>query len=476
MTQGRDGISLAPTGARRLMGVARGPLIMAVALLCTAFIAGTTGTSYAKHTPKKFLLNTVVVSNFGSLFDGSVETFTAGSFVGAKPALFIRGGNTLIDAGNGAAGDAQSSVDGDIAVTIPLGIPGLCPSGAVAVWPSTANGNSSPEDLICGPAGSTPSPPPFPPALNNLTGLNLDQGDAFNNPNREVSNAVAEATGLISLPDQLAVSSVWVVVGSFDPTSTTPACEGMAPAPAPPTLGTIVEFVSGNTGNVAPTPNVPVIALNPTNLAAGPFIVNATIGGCDTALDFPVGVAFDGFGDLWVVNEGLAAAGQGPPGFVTEYAPGAFGDAMPINIVGLMGVTTETAPFVNPLYITTSFDGDTIYVTDIGDNSVKIFDTSIPFVDNETGVIHGGNTKLKRPEGIALSPQGNLYVVNNFNDTLNEYANVGTGGGNIRPTFMLPGTIGGNTSKMHLPVGVALPEFVGVPSGTPTIGATGRPN
>ena len=42
MTQGRDGISLAPTGARRLMGVARGPLIMAVALLCTAFIAGTT--------------------------------------------------------------------------------------------------------------------------------------------------------------------------------------------------------------------------------------------------------------------------------------------------------------------------------------------------------------------------------------------------------------------------------------------------
>jgi hypothetical protein len=149
---------------------------------------------------------------------------------------------------------------------------------------------------------------------------------------------------------------------------------------------------------------------------------------------------------------------------------------MPINIVGLMGVTTETAPFVNPLYITTSFDGDTIYVTDVGDNSVKIFDTSIPFVDNETGVIHGGNTKLKRPEGIALSPQGNLYVVNNFNDTLNEYANVGTGGGNIRPTFMLPGTIGGNTSKMHLPVGVALPEFVGVPSGTPTIGATGRPN
>ena len=75
-----------------------------------------------------------------------------------------------------------------------------------------------------------------------------------------------------------------------------------------------------------------------------------------------------------VVNAGLAAAGQVPPGFVTEYAPGAFGDAMPINIVGLMGVTTETAPFVNPLYITTSFDGDTIYVTDVGDNSIKIFD------------------------------------------------------------------------------------------------------
>ena len=66
MTQGRDGISLAPKGARRLMGVARRPLVVAAVLLLTALVAGTTGTSYAKHTPKEFLQDTVVVSNFGS--------------------------------------------------------------------------------------------------------------------------------------------------------------------------------------------------------------------------------------------------------------------------------------------------------------------------------------------------------------------------------------------------------------------------
>ncbi len=61
-------------------------------------------------------------------------------------------------------------------------------------------------------------------------------------------------------------------------------------------------------------------------------------------------------------------------------------------------MTTDTPPFTDPVYITTTFDGDTIFVTDEADNSIDIFDTSIPFMDNEIGVIHGGKRNSIDPK------------------------------------------------------------------------------
>ena len=162
----------------------------------------------------------------------------------------------------------------------------------------------------------------------------------------------------------------------------------------------------------------------------------------------PIGVAFDSFGDLWVVAE-LAK-------FVTEYEPGAAGDAAPINIVGL-----TPGLFIDPAYIavgTNPFDesGDqVIYVTDVGDNSIKVLDVAEPFVDNLLGSIAGGHTKLVRPEGIALFGD-DLYVANHNANSLAEFDDlVDTGLGNIRPTVLIKG----HASKMNFPVGVAGPQF-----------------
>jgi hypothetical protein len=167
----------------------------------------------------------------------------------------------------------------------------------------------------------------------------------------------------------------------------------------------------------------------------------------------PIGVVFDTFGDLWVVNE----IGK----FVTEYAPGAAGDASPINIVGLAGVTGLTDPFVDPVYIavgTNPFDesGDpVIYVTDDGDNSIKILDVAVPFVDNLIATIKGGNTKLKRPQGIYLVGT-DLYVVNALTNSLLLFDDLGTtGAGNVSPHAIVQGP----ATKMNFPVGVAGPQF-----------------
>src|SRR6267142_2837396 len=147
-TQGRKGISMAHRAALGCLAVARQLSVVVMVVSIIALVAGTAGTSYAKKVPTK---DTVVVSNFGSLFGGTVETFAAGSVLNSGPSRLIKGGSTLLGV-TGASGDAQSSADRDIAVTIPLGVAGLCPSGCVLVWPAGASGNAAPEEIIGGPA------------------------------------------------------------------------------------------------------------------------------------------------------------------------------------------------------------------------------------------------------------------------------------------------------------------------------------
>ena len=432
MAQGRDGISLAHARWLKLAGVARRLSLVAAVVVIAALVAGTADTSYAKNV----LLDTVVVSNYGAAFDGSVETFAAGSGPNAKPEYWIHGTNTLLGISTGAAGDAQSSLNGDIAVTVPLVLlPFPFPNGFVEIYPFGANGNSSFAEIIASPAG-------FP----DLTGLSLPQGVAFEDP--------FDGFHTLGL-DIVAVSNY--TPGVIEPDLHIPGLGLCTPNAPGFSLGTITEY---DKTTLTPGVNdIPPLDNSPVNFGTH----NATIGGCDTYLLGPVGLAFDAEGFLSVVDEAGA--------FVTVYEPGAHGNALPIAFIGAVGAAAGA--FKDPMYVAVKsgvpelpfgFPDDVIYVTDAGDNSIKIFapftncfTAGLPFAceGTELGVIQGGSTKLKRPEGIALSADGNLYVVNNNGNSLNEYANVGTSGGDIPPTLI----ISGKAAKMNLPVGVALPAF-----------------
>src|SRR5258707_15780405 len=99
MTQGRDGISLAPKRAHRLMGVARRLSVVAAMFVIAALVVASAGTSYAKTHHRKSTvttLDTVSVSNYGAAFGGSVATFNAGTGQSDKPFLWVKGSNTLL--------------------------------------------------------------------------------------------------------------------------------------------------------------------------------------------------------------------------------------------------------------------------------------------------------------------------------------------------------------------------------------------
>ena len=252
-----------------------------------------------------------------------------------------------------------------------------------------------------------------------------------------------------------------------------------------------------------------------------PYEQNVTIGGCSTFLLAPVGLTFDAFGYLFVVNNAFPAA----PGFVTVYPSATYGDVLPAALIGLIPGSSSAGDLDFPAAVAVATSGspgagDVVYVSDIGlprvlnksggQSPVPATPASIKFFapfDPATcftafypigctgtllGSISGPHTKLRHPEGIALSQDADtLYVVNQFGNTLEMFTGVigitATGGvQDVAPTLV----ISGPNSKMNMPVGVALPQFTPTPAptatatatatatptatSTPIIGATGR--
>ena len=586
MTQGRDGISMAPKKAPWLMGVARRLSVVVAAMFVIAALAGTAGTSHAQgnkaqarphpHAPH-LTADQVTVTNFGSAFGGSLSTFKAGAGPKAGPFLSVKGTNTLLGAGTGPAGVSVGALDDHIAVTVPIDLIDLAGFGAfpaalscisagqatvnnkmvaiacctgfhkgdceagtgfAEIFSPGATGNSAPENIIgtrnvtfdnigagCMSAG-VPLPcctgPNAGTCAFNTSGVNTPQGVAFEDPFDDVNpgkdivaitntlpinffslSDLADGTNPLLGPACNAFGSA-SCTGLMTPLAccTGPAtgtCAGM-------TVGTISEFdratlANGFNDNVAPFNNNPVCTLPAVAIPPGTeppsfcpigSIYNATIGGCSTFLLGPVAAAFDESGYLFVVNE--AAVSQGAPGFVTVYAPGTSGDVFPSAVIGLIacplcppggGGTTPPGTFKDPAKIAVSsdsnFNDDVIFVTDVGDNSIKIFtvfnnfDITTPtFFDEGTliGTIKGGKTKLRRPEGIALSAATDtLYVVNNLTNSFEMYSDVSTiedGGGDIAPTLIVEG----RNTKLNFPVDIALPNFT--PSAMPTIVGSGE--
>lgn len=510
MTQGRDGISLAHARALKLMRVARRLSLAAAVLVIAALVAGTAGTSYAKskkNTPAANRLeDTVVVSNYGAVFDGSLETFLAGAGHNAGPALRVTGPKTNLGSSTGAAGDSVSSLDAHIAVAIPIdffditgcgpfGQPANAPAygtGLFEIFGPTATGNSAPENIICSPNFAFGAP--------NTTGVFYPQGVAFESPYDGVNPghdivAVANQFPVVYGPDS-GQAACAPAHSNIEPTKHHPGVCGAGPIGPGTSLGTITEYdrltLAPGLDNVEPFNNNPVDALNPFSLA--PYTQNATIGGCLSLLAGPAGVAFDQTGYLFVVNNAgfdafdLSCA----PRYVTVYAPGAAGDAFPTALMGLFGATagsfakpdgSSTQPIAaavlsGPINPDTGYPEDIVYVTNMADNSIKTFDPftnfdsgNFFFDGQQLGTISGPHTKLRGPEGIAIDAAGDaLYVVSSDNNSLEMFTDFPSTGGDIPPTLI----VSGPHSKMNLPVGVALAAFTPtpVPTGTPTESAT----
>jgi len=563
MTQGSDGISLAPGGARRLMGVARRLSVVVAVFALAAIFAGTAGTSYAgskkdAHHHKSttpVLLDTVRVTNYGAAFGGSLATFSAGEGRDDAPTQLVKGTNTLLGDGTGPAGVSVSSLDDHIGVTVPIdlidltgfgGFPsalactgagtpvpcctgfhkGVCEAGTgfAALFSQGATGNSAPESLIGTPnvtlsnvfLGCSAPGVPFPCCSGpnagtcdlNTSGVNTSQGLAFEdpfddaNPGRDIV-AIANTLPInfFSTTDLTDGTNGGAACNAFGSGTCTGIGTPQACCTGPGTgtcagfvVGDIAEFdiknqIKPGTNSIAPFNNNPVCELPaaaipplfsspPTSCPVG-SINNTTIGGCLTFLLGPVALAWDQTGFLFAVNE--AGVASGGPGFVTVYQPGAAGDVFPTAVVGLVPPTAGA--FVDPGKITvyspdSNFNDDIIFVTDVGDNSIKIF---APFTSGcgefpnffcagtELGVIHGGSTKLKRPLGLAVdSVTGTLYVVNHFGNSLEMFTDIesDTGGGDIPPTLIVKG----RSTKLNFPVDVALPAFT--PSSRPTEAAS----
>ncbi len=487
MTQGRDGIQLAPNRARGLLGVARRRLSVVAAMLAmAAFVASTAGSGYAGSNG---LTDPVAVSNFGALFAGSLTTYSAGSGHHAKPQFRVKGTNGLLSIG--PYGNAVSSVDGAVAVALPFdfvalsakdsrlalplpkadqvgcgpfGEPTTSPlfgTGLVELFSSTASGNSAAQTLICSPGFSIGFP--------NTTGVFIPQGAAFESPFDGVTPAGHEI---------LAVANPFPEVDQD-------AAECAAAGLPTVTLGTVTEYdrstFTAGLNNVPPFQNNPVSAINPFTNAL--YTQNATIGGCLSAMAGPRSLAFDANGFLFVVNNvpPLNATLAAVPKFVTVYSAGMYGDVFPTALIGLDAPPNATSgTLTNPIGIavaTVGFESpdELIYVTDTADNSVKIFE---PFTNSDpalgfafagtlVGTIQGGSTKFKHPEGIAISADGDtLYVVNQLTNTLSMFSDIETiptdptgvapPTDNIAPTL----SISGNQSDMNFPTGAAIfPQF-----------------
>jgi hypothetical protein len=479
--------------------------VIAAMLAAVSFVAAV-GTSFAgsknkRNTSDIGLLDTVVISNYGAAFSGSVSTYVKGSGQKAAPHLQVKGTNTGLGNSSGAAHDSVQSVDGHIAVAVPIDnfggvdfkgdISGCGPFGAgtlfgtgmVEIYSPGATGNSSPENIICSPNVAFGAP--------NITGIDFPGGVAFESP----------FDGFNSGHEILAVANNFpVVVGPDFPE----AFCAPPPAGAGMSLGTVTEYDISSLGpgpinNVVPFNNSPVSAINPFT-GAGPAPQNATIGGCLTFLLGPEALTFDEFGDLFVVNNlgSLTAASAAAPRFVTIYAGGAAGDAFPfLGVIGLLppfdgcvgcpplgifkqpvGITVASAP---------DFIDSVMYVSDTGDNSIKVFK---PFTNPNPddffnqgtliATIQGGQTKLSSPMGVAFANDDVLYVVNQTNNSLEMFTDIDgiptdpTGVSppvdNIHPTLI----VAGKPVKLNQPVGVAVfPQFT--PSSTETVSAVGAP-
>jgi len=161
-----------------------------------------------------------------------------------------------------------------------------------------------------------------------------------------------------------------------------------------------------------------------TSGAATPY---ATIQGQNTNLSSPDGLAVDSSGNLWVANAGNNS--------VTEYAAGAItagnDDPSPLHTIG--------AGIDGPSALTVS--GNELLVADRYDNQVTGYSLASPGIAVQTIT----SSALNFPNGIDVDASGNIYVSNEFGNSVTVFGPNATAGATpsstIRANLSSPGQL-----------------------------------
>jgi Fibronectin type III domain len=324
--------------------------------------------------------------------------------------------------GNGSIAEFAPGANGDVApiatisgATDPVGLT-LDPAGdlfvaegnhdEVAEYAKGAKGDAAPITTISGVAAR----------LDAAVGVALDSaGDVFvaDDGDNSVTEYAQGANG-----DVAPVATIsGPATGLSDPTGV--ALDSAGDLFVASNDGPVTEYAQGANGDVAPV---------------------ATISGPATGLNAPTGVALDSAGDLFVANFG------GP---VTEYAKGANGNVAPI--AAFSGPATGLALAPAPAYS---------FVANAGANSVTAYargadgSRQVP-----AAIIQGPDTGLDAPTAVAVNPAGDLFVADDNDNSVTEYAPRAFG--DAAPIATISGAATGLSGPFGLALDSAGDLFVG---------------
>ncbi len=279
---------------------------------------------------------------------------------------------------------------------------------SVTVYPAGARGHAAPIRTISG----SNTELNFPQSMALDADKNIYTTNGLN-PSEDWLVAVfaAGANGNVAPIRSISGSNT----GLHDPTGIALAADGTTYV-VNALLGhwSVTVYAPGATGNVAPV---------------------RTIGGSNTGLGWPFSVALDSNAEPYVVNRYICDRGHCVGADqVTVFAAGANGNVSPIRTIG--GPNTLLK---DPVGIALDA-GNNVYVTN-GNNRVTVYAAGANGNVARIQAISGSNTRLRQPFGIAVNAEGQIYVMNAPNDqrgSVNVYAAGATG--NVSPIRTIHGS------------------------------------
>jgi sugar lactone lactonase YvrE len=347
----------------------------------------------------------------------SVTVYAAGASGNASPIASIAGVSTGLISPTGVALDSSRN----IYVANAGSLAGLADS--ITVYAAASNGNVTPTATITGSATGLAYP----------ASLTLDS-----HGNIYVANSGSQVGGVDSITVYPAGSN-----GNVSPSTTISGANTGLVVPWGLAVASNGNLYVANDGSAVGGSDSITVYSAGSNGNSSP---SATITGSSTGLDSPGGIALDSSGNLYVTNDGDLI---GNADSITVYAPGSNGNALPSNTLFAVDLATPAGIAVDSsgnLYVAN--DGSTQGLT----GSITVYPPNSSQIKSQIET----NTGIQEPNGIALDSGGNIYVTNAATDV---------GGPNDNVLIYPPGsyangapsaTIVGANTGLTLPFGIAM--------------------